>query len=261
MIKKNIYSGIVLILISQIMVFGVYAVNESGGTANKQPLKMGKEIMEASQATKKAELYKKKEEIMVKNQERIENLKSFFGKKAVIRKGQITAIADSSITVGENNKTYSVKIDEKTKLRRRYFGEAELSEFAVGNEVNIVGKWENEDQTSILAILIRNLSIQKRYGVFIGDVTGVNGNEITIDTVHRDMQKAILIQTTKIVDRRNVKIDQSAIKEGHRIRIIGLWDRSLNTITEVDSVKDFSLPDKATGTPKATETPVATPSI
>ncbi len=64
-------------------------------------------------------------------------------------------------------------------------GKSNLNEFSIGDEVNIIGKYINEEKTTIDAILIRNLSIQKRWGVFFGEVITKSANNFVIRTLQR----------------------------------------------------------------------------
>jgi hypothetical protein len=190
---------------------------------------------------------------------RVGAVKNFFNTRATLNNAKITGKGTGSLTVEKDSVFYTILIDEKTRLRRRFFGEAKIDEIAVGNTVNIFGKWTDETHKTIQAALIRDMSIQKRFGAFVGDVTAVNGNDITIATVHRGTQKATVSDLTKIVDRKEVALTLADIKVGHRLRVKGMWDKSNNTITEVTQVKDYTLPVKPTPKPKVTVTPTATP--
>jgi hypothetical protein len=186
---------------------------------------------------------------------RVGALKNFFNARATLNNAKITGKGDGSLSVEKDSVTYTILVDDKSRLRRRFFGEAKLDEMSVGNVISVFGKWTDETHKTIQAEMIRNMSIQKRFGVFVGDVTAINGNDITIATVHRDTQKATVSTTTKIVDRKEGILKITDIAVGHRIRIKGMWDKSNNTITEVTNVKDYTLPVKATPTPTITVTP------
>lgn len=173
---------------------------------------------------------------------------------------EVTAVSDTTLTVKKDDKTYTVNTDAKTKFRRHFWGRSELTEFSVGNIVNIWGTWADETQTTINAKMIRNLSIMKRHGVFFGTIKTVGDNSFVITSVHRGDQAVTLATTTKLINRREQAITFGDLQVGHRIRVKGLWDKSQNTVTEVRQVKDFSLPPQTekttTTTPTATETPV-----
>lgn len=163
--------------------------------------------------------------------------------------GKIAAISENQLTVSDNEgKNYSVLVTEKTQLRRRFWGKANLSEFKVGDMVNVIGRYSNEEKTEIEAILIRNLSIQKRWGVFFGEVISLSDNSLVIRTKKRDQLTVYLTSTSKIINRKGEPITMDDIKVGHKIRVKGVWDKDLKEIKEVAEVKDFSLPPFLTPT-------------
>ena len=105
--------------------------------------------------------------------------------------------------------------------------------------------------------MVRNLSIQKRYGVFFGVVQSLNANGWVMTTIStkRENQTVIVSTSTKFINRKEVTITQGDIAVGHRVRVKGLWDKSNNTVSEVTSVKDFNLPPKPSPTPTPTVEP------
>lgn len=176
----------------------------------------------------------------IKNQikEKLQNLR--FSARVT---GKITGLNENIITVEDKNgKSYSVTITEKTQLRRRFWGKANLSEFSMGDEVNVIGRFTNEEKTSIEAILIRNLSIQKRWGVFFGEVISISGNTLVIKTVNRGNLTVYINENTKLINRKQEKITFNQISVGHKIRVKGVWDKALSQIKETEEIKDFSLP-------------------
>lgn len=173
------------------------------------------------------------------------------GTRVHIVQAEVTAVSEGTLTVKKDDKTYTVNTDTKTKVRRHFWGKSDLTEFSVGNLVNVWGTWADDTQTTINAKMIRNLSIMKRHGVFFGTIKSLGDNSFVITSVHRGDQTVTVATTTKYINRREQVISFSNLQVGHRIRIKGLWDKSQNTVTEVRQVKDFSLP-----TPTVTETPV-----
>lgn len=175
--------------------------------------------------------------------------------RAIILGGKITVKGEKTLTVSKDDKTYTVNIDTKTQLRRKFWGKATLEEMQVNDIVSVHGKWTDDTQTIIQAVLIRDLSIQKRYGVFFGTVQSpVSDDTMVIQTVARGTQTVKLSSKTKYTDRTGKTIKQSDIIAGHRVRVKGLWDSANNIITEVTQVKDFSLPVKPTSKVSPTAT-------
>lgn len=157
--------------------------------------------------------------------------------------GEILAINSNIFTIkGNDSKNYQANVTDKTQLRRRFWGKSQLSEFSVGDKVNVIGRWTDENKNIIDAVLIRNLSIQKRWGVFFGDIQSKTDDSFVLKTSARGNQTVNVGATTKYVNRKEETIGYGDLQVGHRLRVKGIWDRTLNTINEVDQIKDFSLP-------------------
>lgn len=157
--------------------------------------------------------------------------------------GKITGLSNNLMSVEDNSgKIYTVNITKKTQLRRRFWGKAELKEFTFGDRVKVIGRYANEGKTEIEAVLIRNLSIQRRWGVFFGEVATISGNYLIIKTVNRGDLTVYLTSETKLKNRKEEKIKWSEIQVGHKIRVKGVWDWNLKEIRKTEEIKDFSLP-------------------
>ncbi|MCJ7826093.1 DUF5666 domain-containing protein [Patescibacteria group bacterium] len=192
---------------------------------------------------------------------RKENLENLVASAAAVKvwtrtrtgllKATVTAIGTISMTVKtEDGKEYTVQVDNTTQWRRKFWGKSGLDETSVNDVLNVHGKWMNEERSQIQATLIRNMSIQKRNGVFFGKVKTLTSGGWVMTTVARGDQTVTVSGNTRFIDRTGMGIGQSAILVGHRVRVMGLWDSKNNTITEVSQVKDFNLPAKPTSTPK-----------
>lgn len=172
-----------------------------------------------------------------------------------------TGPANGSITCTKDSKTYTVNSTDKTELRRRFWGKASWSEFSIGDLINVIGRWADSAKTTVNAVLLRDLSIQKRFGVFIGTVTSVNSTGLVMQTVNRGSQTVTVTGATKFTNRLGRPITQADIKVGDRVRVRGLWDNKANTITEVTVVKDYNIPSKPTPSVTGAVTPAATPTL
>lgn len=162
--------------------------------------------------------------------------------------GQVTAVGSTSITINSNGTSIQVDVDSNTHFRRKFWGNSSLSEISVGDSVQVVGKWTSDAKTEITAVLIRDTSIQKRFGVFFGTVKSLTSGGFVVTTIHRD-DETVTFGTAKIVDRKGGTLSQSDVKVGQKVRVRGMWDSNLKTITETTEVKDFSLPPFATPSP------------
>lgn len=200
---------------------------------------------------------KMKEELRAEANEKMGSrpglLKKTFGLqgKAAIGSGQVTAKDGTTLTVTSDGKTYTIQTDTKTQFRFKFWGKGSLEAIAVGHTVNVIGKWQDDAHTTVMARLVRDVSLQKRFGVFIGEIKSLlTGGWIMSTKSEKRADQAVTISTsTKFVNRNEEPIVQSDVVVGHKVRVKGLWDSVANTVTEVTHVKDFSLPLKPTPTP------------
>lgn len=179
-------------------------------------------------------------------------IRNFIGTRAAIGTGKVVSKDGSTLTIVSNENTYTVLTDDKTQFRRLYWGKSSLEEISTNDMVKVIGKWQNEERTQIKAILIRNLSIQKRHGTFFGVVKSVGGDSLVIQTVQRGEITVKVTDTTKLVSRVMDEIVFSDIEVNHRIRVKGTWDKANSTLTEVTQIKDFSIPVNPSPEPKST---------
>lgn len=154
----------------------------------------------------------------------------------------VTAVSPNSLVISSQGKTLSVNISSTTKLRRKFWGNATTSEIAVGDLVNVWGTWTDSSQTIINARLVRDISIQKRNGVFVGTVTSLTSLGWVMNTFNRGAQTVIVSASTKITDRNGRTITQDDVVVGNMVRVRGVWNNTTNTISETLTVKDYSIP-------------------
>lgn len=141
-------------------------------------------------------------------------------------KGIVSAIGPNSLTV--NNAP--INVTATTILLHKYGAKAKLSEFSVGDEVVALGNK-----------LIRNMSTQKRRGVFLGKITSVSNVGFVLTPEKRPAQTVGVNLLTKYVGRGERPIVLKDIKIDDKVMVKGLWDSKLNTITEVTFVRDYSV--------------------
>ncbi|MFZ6035300.1 MAG: DUF5666 domain-containing protein [Patescibacteria group bacterium] len=156
--------------------------------------------------------------------------------------GTIATMSENSMTVtGEDGKTYTLSLTSDTKLVRRFGGKSEIGEFSVGNKVNVFGTFTDGSQTTIDVKMIRNVSIQKKWGVFFGKVASKSDDRFVIESSARGSQ-TVFTSGAKFKMRNEKEMTYTELAVGNMVRVKGMWDRSSNEITEVNEVKDFSLP-------------------
>lgn len=173
---------------------------------------------------------------------------------AVLSNARITGKTSDGFTIGTLEGTsVTVFVTGNTVLRRKYWGKSTLDEMQVGDTVLVAGKWKNEEKTEMTASFVRDFSIQKRHGTFFGTVSSVSTTGILLKTEKRGDQNVTITTSAKLVNRNMGTVKQTDIIVGQRVRVKGLWNNQMNTITEVTQVKDFSLPVKPS--PKPSPTP------
>lgn len=183
----------------------------------------------------------------IENKGLLDKAKDFMKKNlkfAARVKGKITETTINSLTVdGEDSLTYQINITDKTQLLGKFGGKIKLklSDYLVGNEVMVIGKFINEDKTIIDAKVIRNLSIQKRRGAFFGTVLTKGTDSFTMQTLKLSIQ-TVYFGSAKFVKRNEKPMTYTDLKVGDRVRVKGVWDKTLSKITEVTQIKDFSIP-------------------
>lgn len=245
--KKQILVGLsTSVLLLQLLSFPIFAVSPNV-TGWRKPFK-----------DLRKEFKQEKKDLRQEFTNKLKDLKKMFAK---IINGEITAKSGISLTVIKDAKIYTVNTDSNTQFRRHFWGKSSLDEFSVGDKVNVYGKFTDDAQTTILARLIRNLSIMKRRGVFFGTVSSKGANSFVMHTLNRGDQTVMFDSNTKFVKRNEQIMTFADLQVGDRVRVKGLWDKILNTITEVNQIKDFSLPLRPTGGVSPTVEPSSTPTV
>jgi len=156
-------------------------------------------------------------------------------------KGNIAVIGSGNFTMSSEDGTFQVNIIGSTQLLRRFGGKSTLTEYSVGNEVIVFGKFTDESKSTIDAKIVKNNSIQKRRGTFFGDITVKNTDNFIMQSEGRGNQ-TVYFGSATFKDRKETLITFSDIKVGDKVRVRGVWDKTLSKITEVEYVKDFSIP-------------------
>ncbi len=174
----------------------------------------------------------------------LEKVKNFMKKNLRFEarvKGEVTVIGENSFTMSSEDGTFQVNITDKTKILRKFGGKSSLAELSVGDEVMVFGKFTDDTKSIIDAKTIKNNSIQKRFGAFFGKVTIKNTDNFIMETEERGIQ-TVYFGNAKFVQRNEITMIYADLKVGDRVRVKGIWDKTLSKITEVIQIKDFSIP-------------------
>ena len=173
-------------------------------------------------------------------------------------KGKLITIVGSILTVQKDQTTYTVTTTDKTELKRRFGASSSLSEFTPNDELLIIGnRKKNTDgtlsSTEIEASYIRNMSIQRRFAVFTGEVTSISGDIITIQTKGRGIQTVSVTANTQYKEK-NTTITLADITIGNKLVVKGeLWNRVNNKI-DAKTILKLNI-QKPSVTPSVTKTP------
>lgn len=156
--------------------------------------------------------------------------------------GTVTANDGSTLTVKNESKILTVTTDTSTKCERHYFGTCAISEIAINDKVQVFGNYSDATKTTLQATLIRDVSIMKKYGAFIGNVVSKTDSSFIIESKERGQQTILVTTTTKFVQRNEKPSTFAALQVGNRVRVKGVWDKVNKTVSLVTQVKNYSLP-------------------
>lgn len=153
-------------------------------------------------------------------------------------------------TVDCDGNPYTVNVSDQTKYVRKFGGKSSFAELKIGNEINVFGKFTDESKESIDAKLIRNLSIQKRWGVFFGEIiTLPDGEKFIIKTIQRGELTVYYTGDTKLMNHKKETIGPSDIEVNMRVRVKGIWDKISNELRETEEIRVFPKAVSPTPTP------------
>jgi hypothetical protein len=138
------------------------------------------------------------------------------------------------ITITIFGQTYKVQIDSTTNVVRQYWGKSssDLSEFSVGDIINVYGNLDSSDYFLVHAKTVRNISIQKIYGVFNGSITTINSSTSFTMNTKKIGTTTLIVNTdanTKIYQGKDVKSFSDLIV-GTKINVRGIWDKTMSKI-------------------------------
>lgn len=208
----------------------------------------------------KEKIQESKEQRKTITEEFKNRISSLILRKGVVN-GKISTISGTTvpttIIINKGSKTTTLNITNKTNLLRKFGGKSSLSEMKVGDQVNAVGTWTDSNKNTLDAKVVRDLSIQKRFGAFWGKIKSItDASSFVLETIERGNQTVKTDGNTKIVNRKEVPISFSDLKVGDRVRVKGVWDSALKSIEEVTSIKNWTLMPKPLLTPTPTPTPI-----
>ncbi len=144
---------------------------------------------------------------------------------------------DVNNLIGAPGTKVLVDITEDTKLRRRYLGKAQLSEFSEGDKIRVIGR-RDESTGNIVAKFIKNNSIQKLGVAYrLGKVTSIDENAksftVEVRSKNRKYEKTWTIMTDDETIFKIRDVDEAAFEDievDDIIRVRGTANRVDRTV-------------------------------
>jgi hypothetical protein len=129
------------------------------------------------------------------------------------------------------NYAYKIDITGAKNIVRHWWGTSNISEFSVGDIVNVWGYLDENDTSLIHAQTVRDVSIQKISGVFNGIIDSINSTSTTfiLKTKERGDQTIIVSSDTKIV-KATTTVSFSDLQVGMGAVVRGIWNKTLSKI-------------------------------
>lgn len=159
--------------------------------------------------------------------------------------GVVAGVNGSVISVNKDGKTYAVATDDKTLFRRHFWGKSSLTEYSPGDRINVWGRWTNQEHTSMNARMVRNMSIMKKDGIIMGKVISKNTGSFIVEKATGSGNINITVNfdgNTRFIKLNGTDTTYANISIDDKVRIRGLFDVTLKSVTNVTEVKDFTLP-------------------
>jgi len=130
---------------------------------------------------------------------------------------------------------YKIDVSATTNVVRYSWGKSviNLSEFSVGDIINVYGTLDSTDYFLVHAKTVRNVSIQKLHAVFTGNILSIasSTNSFTMEAKRTGIA-TLTVNTdsnTKIYSGKNLK-SFSDLQVGMTVMTRGIWDRTMSKI-------------------------------
>lgn len=107
----------------------------------------------------------------------------------------------------------------------------DLSEFSIGDIVNVYGTLDASDTFLVHAKTIRNVSLQKKHAVLEGSIKNINASDtsFTLATKKAGDQTVNVGSSTNIYQKKTLKAF-SDLKEGMKVQVRGILNKTLSKI-------------------------------
>lgn len=153
--------------------------------------------------------------------------------EVLIKAAKVTSVGTD--TLGISVFSYAYTIDTKgANIVRQFWGSSGLGEFSVGDIVNVHGYLDANNNFLVHAKTVRNVSIQKKHGVFNGTIDSVNASttSFVLKAEGRGNQTVSVTSDTKITIGTTTAAF-SDLQVGAKVLVRGIWDRALSKIQAI----------------------------
>lgn len=153
-------------------------------------------------------------------------------------KGSIQSLGTNEMTITAQNITYTVSINSRTKLVKRYGGKITFPQYKVGDEVIVVGQFSNEEKTALTARVLRNMRLRSHRATITTKIKGLGADSISIDSGQFiDIPTGLLL-----TNRLGSTITIDHLRPGDTVKITGSFDPDGKLITDLTEVRDLAIP-------------------
>lgn len=141
---------------------------------------------------------------------------------------------DVNNLVGVEGDTVTVVVDENTRFVRRFMGASDFDDLAVGDEVHILGRVNDDD--TITAWVVRNKNLWTVNPIFhVGLITDVGSDSVVVDAYDNTCTLAAeditltMDEDTRVLDGA-WEADFNTLEEGDYVRVRGIIDANSETV-------------------------------
>lgn len=161
-----------------------------------------------------------------------------------IKAAKLLEVSTTSIKVYIFGYTYTIDV-EKAKIIRRFRSNSDLAEFSPGDIINVFGYLDKDNNYLVHAEIVRNMSVQRKDAAFKGTIESITPPDtFVMKTKERGSQTVIVSANTKIIIAGEEVVCITApcpplpprtgsfsdLKVGQKVRVRGIWDRTLSRI-------------------------------
>jgi hypothetical protein len=146
--------------------------------------------------------------------------------------GMVTAVGTNSFTLSSWGGPWTIDVGSSTQVIEHYGHPALLSDFQVGDYVRVDGSVASDTPWTVVASVVRDVTLQYALGTFHGTINAVSGNSFTFQSVERGLIMVNVASTTSI-DVNGISSTMSALTDNMTGMVFGNWDRANTNLTAV----------------------------